>query len=308
MQKWNKQFIMKRISYDVAIVIGSILLAFGTVIFLNKLEIVAGGLSGIGVIIQSFFPESKIIDIVVSALTVILWFIGLFLIGKDFALKTLLASVSYPIFFTLFTRVQFFDDFATDIAGNGDVGHLLLCAIFGGILIGSGVAITFLGGGSTGGVDVLIFILEKYARIKESIGSFLIDASIVFGGLICFAVRGMSIIPSLCGILSAFITATMIEAIYAGAQTAYQFDIISNKWEEISRYAQDSLGRGATIIHAEGGYKGDERIILRVVIDRTQYSKMRNFLAKTDPSAFITVSRTNATYGEGFKINKIEKK
>ena len=308
MRKWTKKELLKHISYDTAIIIGTILLALGTAMFLTESNIIAGGLSGVGIIIQSFVEGEKIIDIVVAILTVLLWFVGWFIVGKEFALRTLLASIAYPIFFSLFMRIPFFTDFAKDIAGNKDVGHLLLCSIFGGILIGAGVALTFLGGGSTGGVDVLIFVIEKYAHIKESLASFIVDGSIVLVGMICFAVRGESIIPSLCGILSAFITATMIDAIYNGSQSAYQFDIISDKWEEISRYAQDDLGRGATIIHAEGGYKGDERIILRVVIDRTQYSKMRNYLAKTDSKAFVTIARTNATYGEGFKSNTIEKK
>ena len=96
-------------------------------------------------------------------------------------------------------------------------------------------------------------------------------------------------------------TAALIEIVYIKNQTAYQVDIISDKWQEISRYAQDELERGATIIHAEGGYKGEERVILRVVFDRFQYDKIKKYIASVDPKAFVTYTQTNAVFGEGFK-------
>ena len=108
-------------------------------------------------------------------------------------------------------------------------------------------------------------------------------------------------VQSLCGILSSFVTAALIEIVYIKNQTAYQVDIISDKWEEISRYAQDELERGATIIHAQGGYKGEERVILRVVFDRFQYEKIKKYIASVDPKAFVTYTQTNAVFGEGFK-------
>ena len=143
-------------------------------------------------------------------------------------------------------------------------------------------------------------MLAKYVGIKESISSFLIDALVIVVGMASMQMW----VPALCGILSSFVTAVLIEIVYIRNQTAYQVDIISEHWEEISKYAQDELERGATIIRAEGGYKGDERVILRVVFDKTQYEKIRQFIAKTDPNAFVTFTQTNAVFGEGFKKHK----
>lgn len=187
--------------------------------------------------------------------------------------------------------------------GTATAGNYLICGIFGGIFIGGGVAVTFLGGGSTGGVDTLIFLMEKHWKIKESVASFIIDASIVIFGVTVFAVNRENLIPCLCGMISAFIAALMIEHIYIGGQTSYQVDIISEHWEEISRYAQDELERGATIIRAEGGYKGEERVILRIVFDKRQYRQLRRYIASVDPKAFVTFTQTNAVFGEGFKKN-----
>ena len=158
----------------------------------------------------------------------------------------------------------------------------------------------FLGGGSTGGVDVIQLIISKYTRMKESVSGIIIDGVIIIVGM-CVMQQW---IPALCGILSSVVTAALIEIVYIRNQTAYQVDIISSKWEEISRYAQDELERGATIIRAEGGYKGEERIILRVVFDKTQYEKIRTYIAQIDPNAFVTFTQTNAVFGEGFKKHK----
>lgn len=317
-RKPTKKEVYSWICNTFLVLFGSTLIAFGSAIFYTKLNIVAGGLSGIGIIFQSFMgnygPGGQIIDIVVLVATWVLWFIGLIFLGKDFALKTLLSSLFYPLALMLFLRAPFFQKLASDICYYGianpesadlivPIGNLLLCAMFGGAFVGGGVALTFLGGGSSGGVDVIIAIVSKHTRIRESISSFIIDGTIIVIGM--FAIKD-NIIPGLCGIASAFVAALMIETIYNKNQSSYQVDIISNEWEKISDFAQNELDRGTTIIHAEGGYKGDERVILRVVFDKRQYAKLKNYIAHTDPSAFVTFTQTNAVYGEGFKINRVK--
>lgn len=316
-KKPSRMRVYSLICNNFLVLLGSFLIAFGSAIFFTKLDIVAGGLSGIGIIFQSFMgnigPDGQIIDIVVLILTWVLWLIGLLFIGKEFAFKTLISSIVYPLALMLFLRVSFFQKLASDICYYGisdpldpnlvkPIGNLLLCGIFGGVFVGGGVALTFLGGGSSGGVDVLIALLSKYTHIRESISSFFIDGGIIVIGMFCIK---DNVIPGLCGIASAFTSALMIETIYNKNQSSYQVDIISDKWELISDFAQNKLSRGATIIRAEGGYKGDERVILRVVFDKRQYSKIRNYIAQVDPKAFVTFTQTNAVFGEGFKINRV---
>lgn len=313
------------------VLFGNIFLAFGTAIFLTKLDIVAGGLSGIGIIIQHFVGNSplvggwigeiigkSVIDLVVFALTWILWAVGLIFLGKEFALKTLASAIIYPLALALFIRVPVFNEIGENIAYFGiedtlkeqiisgsefaPISNLLLCGLFGGVFIGLGVGMNFLGGGSTGGVDVIIAIVNKYLGIKESVVSFILDATVIILGLFLIRRNGnFNIVPSLCGILSAFITANVIDFVINSVSVSYQLDVISDKWEEISAFAQDELGRGATVIRAEGGYKGDNRVILRIVFDKLQYNRLRKYISKVDPKAFVTITKTNAVYGEGFK-------
>ena len=278
----DKKLVLKQTSNYIAVILGTFLLSFGSVIFLTKAELVAGGISGIAIIIQHFV-DVQIYDYLVAGLTVFFWLLGLIFVGKDFALKTALSSALYIGFTFLFKRVAFFDELAITFAGEQAAGNLILCGIFGGVFIGGGVAITFLGGGSTGGVDVVQVLLSKYAGIKESISSFMIDGLVIVVGMATMQLW----VAALCGILSSFVTAVLIEIVYIKNQT--------------SRYAQDELERGATIIRAEGGYKGEERVILRVVFDKMQYEKIKRYIASVDPKAFVTYTQTNAVFGEGFK-------
>lgn len=304
----------KLICRTILVIVGTVVVAVGNIAFLVPLDINAGGLSGIGIIARYFADPSfktMIYNIIVTGASVILWLIGLLFIGKDFAIKTLVATIVFPAANWILTTVP---GISTAIAnfgeliktsGNGPTaGNYLLAGLFGGVFVGTGVAITFVGGGSTGGVDVITFLFEKYLKIKQSIASFLVDGTIVVLGLILLLPRDNSfLLPCLSGILSAFVTALIIEVIFIGSQTSYQVDIISDKWEEISKFAQDEMGRGATIIPAKGGYRGENRPILRIVFDRRQYNRIRAHISKVDPKAFVTFTRTNAVFGEGFKAH-----
>ena len=310
LSKREKQLMVNNFIY---MLLGNFIIAFGTAIFFTNLEVVAGGLSGIGIIVQHYV-KTQVIDFIVMGATWALWLVGLFFIGKEFALKTLGSAIVYPLALMLFIRVPVFQDFSKSICFYGfdsseitailnginpkPIGNLLICGIFGGVFIGIGVAFNFKAGGSSGGVDVIIALLAKYLNIKESISSFLIDGSIIVAAM--FAIP-KNVVPGLIGVLSAFITALMIEVVFVSSQSSYQVDIISEKWEEISAYAQDVLGRGATIIPAKGGFKGDDRTILRIVFPKSQFNKIRKMIFVIDEKAFVTFTQTNAVYGEGFK-------
>lgn len=302
------------------IIIGSILVSFGNLCFLSVLSINSGGLNGVAIVIRHFIedPNMKVLvyDVSIAALSVVFWVLGFIFVSKEFAFKTLVASIAFPAANFMFTYVPGINTWINDIAqivageavgGVYATGNMLLCGLFGGIFVGSGVAITFVGGGSTGGVDVLSFIMKKYLHIKESVAAFIVDAVVILLGIICLPMDKY-LIPCLCGILSSFICSVLINFIFNGSQTSYQADIISSKWEEISRYAQDVLGRGATIIHANGGYKNEDRIILRVVFEKDQREGFKDFITKTDPKAFITITQTNAVYGEGFSNHELSHK
>lgn len=297
----------KRIFYHFFLIaLGSLLLAFGTAIFLTKNLIVAGGLSGISFIIQKLVPAEfgNVIDISIWILTALLWFLSLFTLGKEFAFKTLLASIMYPLFYTIFYRVPIFIELANAVSsmsgGTATTGDLILNALFGGIIIGFGVAVTFVGKGSTGGVDVIAMLLKKHLGLNVSLGSLIIDGTIIFIAIFALDFPNY-IINCLCGIISAFMTALVIQFIYSRRENSFIMEVISDHWLEISDYIQVKMERGVTLIDITGGYTNEKRVILRSVLTREEYIEIKEFVSLVDEKAFVTFTSTNAVFGEGFK-------
>ena len=296
------------------LIFGSVLIAFGTAIFLIPSGIPAGGLSGAGVVIQYLVPSFEI-EYFVLICTWIFFVVGWILLGTRFAFRTLISTIIYPLALLLFSRVAVFTNISDylradsvtviDSSGNSriilDNVQILLNGLFGGALVGTGVSLTFLGGGSSGGVDVLYFILAKYARIRQSVSSFVIDGAVILTGIIIKAVgSGDEIIIPFIGIISVFVGAMMIEYIYIRKNSAYYAEIISERWEEISDFIQNDIERGVTIVPVVGGYLKEEKVMLRVVFDQSDYQAIKTRISQIDPSAFVTYTRTEAVFGEGF--------
>jgi len=306
----------KKFSAYVSIVLGCFILAFGNTVFLTPLNINAGGLNGLGIIIMNFFPSDVqmiVYNIVIYVSQAILWILSYFFISKIFAFRTLVSTIVFPLATSVFTIVPGTKDLAETITntllycmGEPTTGTYMLFSLIGGVLVGLGVAITLTGGGSTGGVDVIVCMLDKYAGIKQSVGSLLVDAVVVSLGIfvLCPINASVYLIPCVVGILSIVIAAIMIDIGYVAFQTVYQADIISLEWEKVSRYAQDVLGRGATLIPIKGGYKQEDKIMVRVVCSKDQYEMLKSYIRGIDERAFITVAQTKIVLGEGFRKNK----
>lgn len=298
--KTKKKINYKVISYRIALcIIGSFLLAFGTGVFLTPANVVAGGVSGIGIIVNHYLEpiiKMNVVDIVVWILNVICFVFAFIFLGKRFTIHTLIATFAFPAFLTLITRFNWFS-FITD-SFTKDQNNLLLAGIFGGLFVGAGVALTFLGDGSTGGTDVVCFIVAKYTLIKQSVTSFVSDALIILVGMIC--IRNQ-MVASLVGILSALITALMIQVIFVQSNTIYIADIVTDKYKELSEHIIKELDGTCTIIDAKGAYnfKKDVKLV-RVVIDKRAFVQFKDQICRFDEKAFVTVTTAKKVLGEGF--------
>ncbi|HKM02593.1 MAG TPA: YitT family protein [Bacilli bacterium] len=279
------------------IIIGSLLLAVGTGLFLIPNRINAGGISGVAIILNSVFGFEE--DIVVLIMAWGFFALSLIFLGLKFTLKSLVSSLIYPLSLVLLMRLPFFQTLVQEtFLDNPDTSKTLIAGIFGGVFVGAGVAITFLGGGSTGGVDILVFIIHKYTQVKQSVLSFVVDGAVIALGV--FALGDM--IASMIGIVAAFITAIMIEYIFVGRSKALTALIISKDHvKEINEYIQDSMERGSTLIPVAGGYQKHAYEMIMVTFDRKEYANLIYQVSQIDKRAFLTVIQTNEVLGEGFR-------
>lgn len=293
----NNQNIKRSILRFIYVILGSAILGLGAGFFLGPHNIVTGGLTGIGIICKSLFNWD--LDIVVWVLQISFFILGWIFLGKNMAIKTIIATIVYPSTLSLggylaTLNILGFNEFFSSSNATG----LILAAVFGGVFVGAGVGLTFLGGGSTGGVDILVLIIQKFTKMKTSKLTFLVDGMIVLIGLVAIGDIGITLI----GIVSAFITSIMIDKIFDNENNVI-VSIISSKYEELNKIILEKLDRGSTIIDATGGYSQKGVKMLQVVLERREYYVLEDIIADVDSQAFMFMSKVSSVRGEGFKAH-----
>ena len=289
------------------VIVGSVILAFGFSVFVFPFDLVTGGVSGLSLALVQILPFEIPVDILVTILTWSLFAVGLIFLGKSFAAKTLLSSIVYPIALSAWMRLLEIEAVAQilDLAKNynsesPDYALPLICAVVGGVLVGVGCALTFRGGGSTGGLDILALILAKYVKgFKSSVGVFIFDAAVVIVGLFVF----QDIVKCLLGVASAFVGALVIDKVLLGKSKSLIAHIISERYEEINHAILTKLERGSTIVTAHGGYTGEERPMLMVSFTMSQYGAFMDIIKSIDKNAFVTIHLAHEISGEGWTKN-----
>ena len=289
--KLNKQSIKNIL----IIILGNLSLAFSTSIFILPHNIVNGGTSGLGVVLKGFFGISP--ELVITIAIWLLFFVGLIVLGKEFAIKTLLSTVLYPVFINAFSNISIFSDLASQVSNS------LLAALAGAVLAGFGLGIVYVVGASTGGFDVICLMLKKYFNVKLSLSTLIIDSTIIILGLV-----GVSFENALYGLLCAVLMSYVIERITINGTRSYMAHIVSDKLEEINDYLLNVLERGTTLIKVEGGHTRTEKMMIEIVFNEKEYYEIKRNIHLIDSNAFMSVYKSINAYGNGFEKVIIRRK
>ena len=289
------------------IILGTTILAFGQVVFIEQCVLVTGGLTSIGNIINHFLPSEYTVPICVVSLNIILFILGYVFIGKKFSAQTLLSTIVYTLVYPLFSMLISKDVINFLRISTVDNTSFLLASVFGGVFTGLGIAICMIGGGSTGGVDIISILLAKLTKSKVALWVFIIDAAVVVIG--CLILK-MDLIRFLICALSTLCCSVTIEFVFTRQNNCYVVNIISKQWKTINEYIIKELDRGSTIFNVEGGYKFENYRMIQVVIPRNQYSRLLTYISEVDEFAFVTANSAHEVNGEGFNnlTDKKEKK
>lgn len=298
--KLNRQKILKNVKNVFLVVAGTVILAFGTAVFILPFDLVVGGISSYAIIIDRLIPFDVSIDLIITIITWTLFFIGLIVLGKDFALKTLISTITYPIAISVFLRM-------TDPGFCGGILclknneytelTLLIAALASGVVIGLGCAVAFLGGGSTGGTDIIAFTICKFfKKLRSSVVIFFVDGAAIVLGLFIID----DIVLTLLGVISVLVSAIVIDKVFLGGSQAFVAQIVTGKHKEITDQIINKLGRTATIFKGTGGYTGEERMMVSVTFTMNQYATLSNIIKEADPEAFITIHRAHEINGRGW--------
>lgn len=269
------------------ITIGAFIMASGYVLFISPYKIVPGGVYGIGIILYHLIGIP--VGLTGLALNIPLTIIGIRLLGPRFGVKTVVGFILASVFID---GIAFL--YGTEPLVENDP---LLSSIFGGVFLGLGLGMIFKARATSGGSSIIAMVMTKYTRIPLGQSLMVIDAMIVFLGLLSF---GDWTIP-LYSLIVIFITGKVIDIVLEGFSYEKTLFIVSDKYEEIAAKILEDLNRGGTFIEGKGMYKKDEKKIIFVNVTRREVAILQDFINQIDPEAFVTVIEASEILGKGFR-------
>lgn len=285
-----KNKILEKILEILVIVVGNAILAFGICAFISSHGIIMGGASGIGLITKQLtgIPMS----LVVGVINIVMFVAGYYFLGKAFAIKTLLSTIIFPMFLSVFENIDSIANLTND---------LLLSAIFAGIFIGGGLGLVLRMGASTGGMDIPPLVLNKKTGISTTV---LINGfdCIILG----FQVPFSNVEQILYGILVVIITAIVMDKMILLGESKIQVLVISPKWHEIQEMLYERIERGCTLMNITTGYKKEDMYAVMSVVSRRELVTLTNEILKIDEAAFIISNETHSVKGRGFTLPNID--
>ena len=269
------------------------LYVFSWTAFLIPNEITAGGVTGLSTILNYAFGLP--ISLTYLVLNAVLLIAGTIIMGKGFGFKTIFCVLVSSLYFEIFPHIPW----VSDIDDN------LINSIIGGAMSACGIAIVFSQGGSTGGIDIIALVINKYKEVSPGkvfmIADLLIISSILF-------LPGKSLQDLVYGYVVTFAFSYTVDYILTGSKQSVQMLIITNKYEEIANKLCYEMNKGVTAINSIGWYKKSESMIIMVVTRKDKMYEVMSAVKEVDNRAFLTVSTVMGVYGEGFDEVKAKSK
>ena len=276
----------KRIIHLVMIFIGSIVAAFALEICLLPNNVIDGGVVGISMMLEHVTGFSLSIFLIIINAPFI--YMGYKQIGKSFSLYTLFGILCLSFWTEIFAP---YDSFFHD---------KLLAAAFGGLILGIGIGIIMRNGGCLDGTEILAIIFSQ--KLPVSVGEIIMIINIFI-----FTAAGLLLgwEEAMYSMLTYFVVTKAIDTILAGFNESKACFIVTNEREEVTEALLKRLGRGITVMEAEGGFSGNQKTVLYVIITKLEISKLKTIVEDIDPTAFVTISDVYEVMGGNFKKKSI---
>lgn len=268
------------------IILGAFIQALAMRLFLIPGLMVSGGISGAAQIVNNF--TNWPIGVMVLAGNAPLLLLGWrYLGGPRFASRTTAAV----LFFSIFT-----DGLAFFLPTAGLTEDPVLDALYGGVLLGIGLGLVYLGRGTSGGSDIVGRILNHYRGVSISQAYLITDGIIVLASGFAFGWD-----RALYGLCVIYISGLAAEMVSEGSSIYRTVFIITAKPQEVTDRICSLLERGVTLVDGRGGYTGLPRTMLYCVLTRAEINVMKTIVSEIDPDAFMVIGQANEALGEGFR-------
>lgn len=304
MIEFGKSRIFTSVKEYVLMTVGMFCYAFGWIGCILPAKCMGGGASGLSLLIYYATGETITIGVMVFIINAILLLIAGFIVGWKFGIKTIfcvcMLSFAMSTMQTIFTLPD---------GTIMDIFHLdnrLLSTLLGGIFSGVGVAISFAQGGSTGGVDIVAMIINKYRTVSYGKIVRSIDSVIIAAALLLPEAANIGIDGVIYGFVMTAVFSYTVDMLMTGNQQSNQIMIVSKDYQSMADAMNNIAMRGATVIDAKGWYSKQQHNIVMVVCRKRDTPTILKIVKEVDPDAFITIGSVMGVYGKGFEaLNKI---
>ncbi len=270
------------------VILGNMTYSLAIKLFLLPAGLITGGTTGIALTVTYFFDINMSLFILIF--NIIMLIVGLVLLGRQFAVTTIISSFTFP------AALELYDRLLGDIVLTTDP---LLCIVFAGIGIGFGLSIVIRAGASTGGMDIPPLVLNKYFKVPVSVGIYLFDTIILLLQALYNPFENI-----LYGILLMIVYSTVIDKVMLMGTSKTEVTIVSQKSREIADAILKEVDRGCTILYGEGGYTHEHTHVVLSVVSNRELPKLERLIRSIDPVSFMIVNRVTEVSGKGFTLDK----
>ena len=260
------------------ITIGTAIIAIAVFFFLQPFHLALGSIAGLAIVLSDLLPLN--VAVITMIINVFLLFLGFLFIGGDFGGKTIYTSILLPVMLGGLEAL-----FPNNTSLSGDPFIDMICYLF---IVSLGQAILFNQNASSGGLDIVGKLLNKFFRIE-------LGKAISMGGL-CVALTSALVYDKktlLLSLLGTYLNGIVLDYFIFDSNVKRRICILSNKQKEITSYIVNELHSGATLYDAQGAYSEQIRKEIIVIVDKYEYRPLMNYVLQVDPTAFVTVYKVN---------------
>ena len=260
------------------ITFGTAVIAAAVYFFMIPSHVTVGSASALAMVIGNFVPLP--VSAITLVLNVFLLLIGFLLIGREFGAKTVYASVLMPLIMRVFEIA--FPDF------QSITNEPILDVLSYILVVGSGLALLFSVNASSGGLDIVAKLMNKYLHMELGRAMSLSGMLVALSSAFCFDKSTVVL-----SVIGTFFGGMIVDHFIFGLNLKRRVCIVSEKHEEIIGYILHEIHSGATLYEGIGAYTGEKRMEIIAIVDKQEYRMLMEFMHKTDPKAFMTVYSVN---------------
>lgn len=270
------------------IILGSVFVAFAVSTLVLENQLISGGVTGLGIVTNHYTGIN--ISLIVGIINVLLFLLGLFFIGKKFALSTLISTFAFPVLLEFFNTNAIFHNYCQDT---------LLAVVLAGCLVGIGVGLMIRSDASSGGMDIIAIILNRKLGIPVFIMVNVFDFIIL-----CMQATFSNPTKILYSIVLVFVTSFMLNKTLTKGSKMVQLVVISDCHEMIKKMIIEEADAGVTSLYSQKGFNETDTKTLLTIIPPVKLTKIKEQIKLIDPVAFMVVATVDEVSGRGYTLER----